>query len=106
MDPEEGSIYGFKLMGLRLVDGKYEPIELTYLPNGSVRGYSEALGLTLLYENGELIFIDPATGRRLRRPSEIAADERAAQRQAAEAETRTESAEAELAELRRRLGEG
>ena len=105
MDPEGGSIYGFKLMGLRLVDGEYEPIELTYLPNGSVRGYSEALGLTLLYKDGELLFIDPATGRRLRRPSEIAADERAAQRRAAVAERRAEAAEAELAELRRRLGD-
>lgn len=102
-DPEGGSIYGFPLMGLRLVDGEYAPIELDELPNGAVKGHSEALGLTLLYENGELHLIDPSTGLRLRRPTELAADEQAAQRRAEAAQRRAEAAETELAELRRRL---
>ena len=97
VDLEGGGVYGFKLKGLRLVDGEYEPIELEERPDGAVRGYSEALGLTLLWENGELHFIDPATDRRLRSPAQLAAGERAARR-------RAEAAEAELAELRRRLG--
>ena len=97
-DPEGGSIYGFPLVGLRLVDGEYSPIELDELPNGAVRGHSEVLGLTLLYEDGELHVIDPSTGTRLRRPIEVEASERAAHR-------RAEAAEAELAELRQRLND-
>ena len=102
-DPEDGDIYGFKLMGLRLVDGEYKPIELDERPDGTVRGYSEALGLILLWEDGYIRLIDPTTGRRLRRPIEIEASERAAQRRAETQRRRAEAAEAELAELRRRI---
>ena len=111
-DAEGGSNYGFPLMGLRLVNGEYTPIELEELPNGAVRGHSEVLGLTLVYDDGELHVIDPSTGLRLRRPTELAADERAArreadqaQRQADESERRAIAAEAELAELRQRLND-
>ena len=97
-DPEGGDIYGFKLMGLRLVDGEYVPIELDERQDGTVRGYSEALGLFLVWDGGNLQIIDPKTNRRLRSPMELVADERAARR-------RAEKAEAELAELRRRLGD-
>ena len=97
-DPEGGDIYGFKLMGLRLVDGEYVPIELDERQDGTVRGYSEALGLFLVWDDGNLQIIDPKTNRRLRSPMELVADERAARR-------RAEKAEAELAELRRRLGD-
>lgn len=104
-DAEGGSNYGFPFMGLKLVDGEYAPIELDELPNGAVKGHSEALGLTLLYENGELHLIDPSTGLRLRRPTELAADEQAAQRRAEAEQRRAEAAEAELAELRQRLSD-
>ena len=102
-DPEDGDIYGFKLMGLRLVNGEYEPIELDERSDGTVRGYSEALGLVLLWEDGYIRPIDPATGRRLLRPIEIEASERAARRRAEAQRRRAEAAEAELAELRLRL---
>lgn len=111
-DAEGGSNYGFSLMGLQLVDGEYAPIELTELPNGAVSGHSEVLGLTLVWEDGEIHVIDPETGLRLRRPTELASDERAARQEAeqerrsrAEAERRAIAAEAELAELRRRLSD-
>ena len=90
-DPEGGRHYGFPLMGFRLVDGEYAPIELTCLPNGGVRGYSEALALFILWDGDALRFIDPATGRSLRTSAELEADEREARR--------------ELDELRRMLSE-
>ena len=98
-DAEDGDVYGFPLMGLRLVDGEYQEIELTRLPNGAVRGYSEALGLILQVLNGVLRFIDPATDRILRTSSELEADERAARREAAEERRKREAVEAELRRL-------
>ena len=132
-DAEGGHNYGFPLMGLRLVNGEYEPIELDERSDGTARGYSEVLGLTLVYENRSIHVIDPLTGLRLRSPSELEASERAAQQRADEARQETRearqdasaarrradeaqqeadeaqrraiAAEAELAELRRRLGD-
>ena len=86
-DHTGGDCYGFALKGLRLVDGEYVPIEMTNHPDGSVSGYSEALGLTLMWDTERLQFINPATGRRLRLTSEIAADET---RRASQAETLAE----------------
>ena len=96
-DHTGGDCYGFALMGLRLVDGEYVPIEMTNHLDGSVSGYSEALGLTLMWDTERLQFINPATGRRLRLTSEIAADET---RRASQAETRASQAET-LAERER-----
>ena len=95
-DPEGGDVYGFPLMGLKLVDGEYEEIQLTRLPNGAVGGYSDALGLTMQVNNGVLRFIDTATDRILRSSAELEADERAARREVAAVERRAEAAEAEL----------
>ena len=89
-DRTGGDCYGFALMGLRLADGEYEPIEMTNYPDGSVSGYSEALGLTLLWDTERLQFINPETGQRLRLAREIAADET---RRASQAETRASQAE-------------
>ena len=60
-DPKGGDLYGFPLMGLRLVNGEYAPIGLIELADGRVIGRSEALGLTLFYEDGELHVISLAT---------------------------------------------
>ena len=106
-DPTGGDHYGFALRGWRLVDGEYQPIEMDERSDGSSRGYSAVLGLELHWDGSDLHLIDPATGQRLRRPSEIAADERAAisraeaERRAREAaDARANAAEAELARLR------
>ena len=104
-DPEGGANYGFPLMGLRLVNGVYEPIEMTNLPNGAVSGYSDVLGLTILWDGDELRFIDPLSGSPLRTSAELEADERAARREASEGRRRLEAVQAELDELRRMLGE-
>ena len=55
--------YGGRLVGARLVNGVYVPVEIEELSGGSLQGYSAALDLNLRWEQGELVFYDPATGR-------------------------------------------
>ena len=59
----DGRWHGARLAGDFLVDGEYVPVEITELPDGSLQGYSPALGLHLRWERGELAFHDPATGQ-------------------------------------------
>ncbi len=61
-DPTGGDLYGKPLIGLRLVDGEYQPIELTTEPDGILKGYSEVLGLSLCWDDGEPRFYDPEAG--------------------------------------------
>ena len=58
---ETGEHHGARLAGERLVDGVYVPIDIEELPGGSLQGYSGALDLR--WEDGELRFYDPGTGR-------------------------------------------
>ena len=111
---ETGEFHGERLAGDRLVDGKYEPIPIAELPDGSLQGYSAVLNLYLRWERvqgdeGLLGWYDPDTGQHI--PTLI--DEREARLQEREArlraEARADSAEArnrELeAELRRLRGD-
>ena len=88
---ETGRYHGTRLAGDRLVDGGYVAIDIEDLLDGSLQGYSAVLGVYLRWEQGELVFYDPATGR----PIATLEDERAradAERQArAEAEARAVS---------------
>ena len=107
---DETGRYGGRLHGERLADGVYVPIAIEELADGSLQGYSPALDLNLRWERGELVFCDPATGRRIA----TLADERA-RADAAEAElslerearvteqARADAAEAELAAERTRV---
>jgi len=61
-DPTGGRYYRFQLNGLKLVDGEYQPIELTTEPDGILKGYSEVLELSLAWDNGWPRFYDPAGG--------------------------------------------
>ena len=110
----EGRFYGFTLRGYRLVDGRYEEIELDETVPGVFQGYSAALNVLLRVEDGRLGWHDPATGEhiptfhseRARADAERARaeTERAARiQQAARAETaeaRAQELEAELLRLR------
>ena len=78
-----GGHHGARLAGDQLVDGEYVAIDIDELPSGSLQGYSAALNLNILWERGELVFYDPATGR----PIVTLEDEREA-RLAAEARVR------------------
>ena len=60
-DPSGGEYHDAALAGDRLVDGSYEPIEIETLDEGRLRGYSEALGLCVCWEDGMLRFFDPRT---------------------------------------------
>ena len=78
-----GDHHGARLAGDQLVDGEYVAIDIDELPSGSLQGYSAALNLNILWERGELVFYNPATGR----PIVTLEDEREA-RLAAEARVR------------------
>lgn len=60
-----------QIKGLRLVQGQYQPIPPSYLPDGSTSLLSQALGLELRVTAGELRFYDPQ-GQKLLSPEEKA----------------------------------
>ena len=72
-DPSGGEYHDAALAGDRLVEGKYEPIAVEMLGDGSHRGYSDALGLYVCREDGELRFFDPKTESYLRTHEEAEA---------------------------------
>ena len=84
---ETGEHYGDRLVGERLVEGEYRPIEIASLAGDILQGRSDVLGLDLRWDDGQLEWYDPETGRHIATFD----DERAARIQA---ETRVESAEA------------
>ena len=93
-----GEYHGARLAGDSLVGGEYVAMPIEELPDGSLQGYSAALGLNIRWEEGEIVFYDPDTGRRIatfedEREARVAAEARAA---SAEARVR------ELEELLRR----
>ena len=128
---ETGEYHRARLAGDRLAEGSYEPIPIEELADGVLQGYSAALNLNLRWEQGQLAWHDPATGRHIatfesernradtaaaRAESERAAriqaaaraeSERAARVQAAAraeaSEARAESAEARAAQLEAEL---
>ena len=97
-DDTGGRYHDVALAGDRLVNGRYEPIEIQWLNDIQCRGYSESLGLYVCWEDGDLRFYDPVSGEYLRdhyEEAERAESEAAARRRA----------EAEIRRLRRRLTE-
>ena len=80
-DPSGGDYYGNDLAGDTLVDGAYQPIELTTEPDGMVWGYSPALDLCLCVKDNRLNYYDRKTGSYLNSIGE----EHAAHRQTAAA---------------------
>ena len=99
-DPSGGEYHDAALAGDRLVDGRYEPLEIEMLEDGHLRGYSEALGLYVCWEDGMLRFFDPVAESYLRshEEAETRAEEERAGRMAAEA--RVAELEEELRHLR------
>jgi len=92
------------LIGERLVNGKYEPIEVSTDASGVLRGYSEILGLDMCVRaDGEFRMYDPLGREWLRSHSESEArvEEEAEARRRSEA--RLAQAEAEIRRLREAL---
>ena len=100
---ETGEFHGERLAGERLVDGRYEPIEIEELGDGILQGYSAALGLSLRWERGRLGWHDPATGEHIA-TLESEREARIQEREARiTAEAGREAAEARVRELEARL---
>ena len=100
---ETGEHHGTRLAGERLVGGEYVAIAIEELPDGSLQGYSAALGLSLRWQRGELAFHDPETGEPIATfESERARADTAEAERDAEREARV-SAEARVRELEERL---
>ncbi len=63
---ETGGFHGTRLAGDRLAaDGSYEPIAIDEVADGVLQGYSRVLNLFLRWENGQLRWHDPETGRHI-----------------------------------------
>lgn len=91
-----GASHGERLAGDRLMDGVYVPLDIEALADGSFQGYSEVLNLHLRWENGQLGWYDPTTGRHIATFD----DERA---RADAAEARADTAEARVRDLEAKL---
>ena len=109
-DSSGGEYHDAALAGDLLVDGIYRPIAIETLQEGMLRGYSDALGLYVCWEDGMLRFFDPGTESYLDTHEEERAGRLAAQARANTAETRAEeertgreAAESRLAELEAEL---
>ena len=87
-DPTGGQYHEVRLAGDRLVSGEYQSIEIVAEDGERYWGHSEALGLDLCWEAGQLRWYDPVAGSYL-----LTADEESEGRLAAE--TALQSAEAE-----------
>ena len=63
---ETGSFHRTRLAGDRLApDGRYQPIPIEGVADGVLQGFSQVLNLYLRWENGQLRWHDPATGRHI-----------------------------------------
>ena len=102
-DPTGGDIYGDPLVGERLVNGVYQPFDLTTEPDGVLKGYSPTLGLHLCWDNRMMYLYDPATQAYLRNVVQL--EEALEQERAALERERAArgAAEAELRQLREEL---
>ena len=97
-DPTGGELYGQPLAGERLVGGEYQPYDLHREADGSVRGYSELLGIDFYWDGEEFDVLDPATGETI--------DKRVAAEQRADiAEARNRELLEEIERLRRQQSE-
>ena len=96
---QDGRFHGARLAGDRLVDRRYESIQIDELPDGSLQGHSVILNLDLRWTDGQLAWYDPATGE----PVATLESERRALAQEREARLQAEARVRELEEQIRQL---
>ena len=106
-DGTGGDFYDEPLLGERLVDGEYEPMEMRLESDGSIWAHSDALNLDLWWTDGDLRYWDPVKEEWLNTPEEDrvgrlaeAARADAAEARADAAEERADAAEERAAEER------
>ena len=99
-DPTGGEYHGVEMAGERLVNGEYRPIELTNEPDGVLKGYSDVLGLSLCWNDGDPLLYDPVADLYLEdwQDTETARQDERAARQVAEEGWQDERAARQVAE--------
>lgn len=97
---DSGASHGARLGGDRLIDGRFEPIEIEVLDDANFQGYSEVLDVHLRWQNGHLGWFDPSTGQHIPTFFDQQAHAESERARAEAAEARLKSAEAELQRLR------
>ena len=97
---ETGEFHGARLAGDRLVEGRYEPIPLAELSEGTLEGYIAVLDLNIRWEDGRLGWYDPATGLHIPTFDSERARAESERARAYNAEARVRELEAELRRLR------
>ena len=113
-DRSGGNLYRQALAGDRLVNGVYQPIEITTEPDGVIWGYSEMLGLSLCYvpdaapermpyDRAMLLFFDRETGQYLMTDEEEHAAYLETQAQLEESQARLDAERARVRELEEEL---
>ena len=101
-DPTGGELYGQPLAGERLIDGEYQPYEIRVEPSGSLKAYSELIGVDFFWDGDEFDVLDPETGITIDKRLEAEARADTAEERADEAEVRAniEERRANVAETR------
>ena len=105
LDPTGGDYLPAALAGERRRRGRWQTIPIAAGPDGALTGHSAALGLDLCWQPPKLRLYDPATGAWLPDPDDAYEARDAAEAARLAAEDRADAAEAELAALRRQLGQ-
>ena len=72
-DASGGLCHDVALAGGSLVDGSYHPIAVEWTDDTHCRGYSQALGVHICWEDGRLRWYDPESGGYLRTFDEASA---------------------------------
>ena len=94
-DATGGDYHDAALAGDRLVDGRYEPIDIERDGDSYYWGYSDTLGLYVCWDAGKLRWYDPRTDSYL-----LTSDDEADRADRAEERAAREAAERQLAEER------
>ena len=102
-DPSGGRYHGAAIAGDRLVGGVYQPIPIETIDEGTYQGHSEVLNLDLRWEQGQLGWYDPATGRHIIRFDDVQADRDEERAGRIQAETERDEALARIRELEEEL---
>ncbi len=103
---ETGQFHGTRLAGDRLSGGRYEPIQIDELSDGSLQGHSAILNVDVRWIDGHLVWYDPATGEPVATLDSVRqafAEEREALTQEREARLQAEARVRELEEQIRQL---
>ena len=93
-DATGGRHYGFPLKGLKLVNGKYQNIELTTEPDGVLKGVSDVLGVSVAWDDGVPRLYSHARGEYFESVKEIALARRADEERADAAKAERDAARA------------